>query len=697
MKKYFFYTTLALVFCSGNFAQVLFSNSLNNLTLQSYTAGNNVTTYTTAPTVFDLINDGYGNNVGPVNNPNSPFNVPSLKSAGWAVAYNSNVNDTFLVSSSWLDDNSLTTNEWILTPTVNVSENVVLTWLAMSPDSSYRDGYEVYGTHKTGILTPADFTIGDRLFALSDGNTSGGGERTLWTRRSVLVDTYTSQPIRFAFRNNSKDMYQLWIDDIEIKKVFFSNEAQMSQINTEKYFLTNTEQTVGVNVTSYGAKTINTLVLNYRYDNSPVNSETFVIPNGLNYLQSGNFNFSLKYSFSSAGYYPVKSWISSVNGASDQNLGTDTIKTYVTVQSSSPQKNVMLEQFVSAYHGDSPDAQDKAWALQGPSVIQINIHDLDSLKESNSVSLLTDYKKDFATAMIDRVYQNDLLTNAIRRTFYADRVNKQLAKVTPASVSVINKTYNTGTKELSFTVKADFVGEVKGDYRINAYLIERHVYGPGADSTVNGYNQLSNYFNVPWSPFYQLGYFSAPYNAYVLDAWRYKHQNVLVHSFDGSYGNSGVIPANGGTQGQSFQKTFTLTVPTSTNGVYKFNSDNLYIVGFVAEYNADKYKRNILNVTQEKVTAGAEVVGITERELKAGISIYPNPCAGIVYLDNLKLSGNYKLKIYDILGKCVAEKKMTNVNATEKIDLSGLPNGIFVIEISSGSDIFREKIILQGN
>ena len=103
-------------------SQILFSNSFGNLTLQNniQVIGSKTitTTYTTAPTGYNLIDDGFKNNIGTTNSPNQPFNVTSLKTTGWAVGYNSIEADTFLVTTSWLDT-SAATKRFIITPVIN--------------------------------------------------------------------------------------------------------------------------------------------------------------------------------------------------------------------------------------------------------------------------------------------------------------------------------------------------------------------------------------------------------------------------------------------------------------------------------------------------------------------------------------------------------------------------------------------------
>ena len=692
MRKLFLYISV-LFFVKGN-AQTIFSERFGSLSLSSHTAGSTVSQYTLVPSNFSLIQDNNANNIGNLSNYNVPFHVPALKNSGWVVAYNANVNDTFLVSTSWFDNNTLSADRWIITPTLNISANTILTWMAMSPDPVSPDGYEVYGTNKTGSLTAGDFTIGDKLFSLADGNTSGGGERSSWTRRSVYLGLFQGQNLRFAFRNNSKNMYQLWIDDIEVINQSKSRDAQVYNITAKKYFLINTPQTLVAEVKNTGAVNINTLVLNYKYGNSSVNSQTFVLSSSLTALQTQTFVFPQTFNFTSAGLYDLKVWLGAVNGSADEDLSNDTLKMTVTALASAPTKSVLVEQFVSAYDGESPDAQERGLSLQNAGAVVVNIHDDDLLEATEAGTLISNYKKISSSALIDRVYFPDLKTSAIRRTQYYDKFISQSVQSSPVKVSIMNVNYFPGTNALSFQVNAEFFGPVKGEYRIGAYLVENNVYGNKTDTTVNGYNQLSNYYNVPWSPYYQLGYYSVPMNAHVLDAWRFKHQNVLVHLFDGTDGVGGIIPLNGVTTGQIFQKNYLYTVNTPT-GISKFNPDNMYIVAFVAEYDADLTKKDVLNATKVKMTAGAEVIGVKEVSYNGKVKIYPNPTQHEVSVDLGSYRGNVGVEISDALGKVVLKSNYRSTGEEKKLDIRELEEGLYFLTIEEGSEKSTIKLLKQ--
>jgi hypothetical protein len=689
MKNILIFIT-ALVFTAPLFSQTLFSNSFGNLSLQTYTTTSSSVQYTTFPAVFSNINDGYKNNIGSLTNPNKPFNVPALKTEGWSVVYNTVENDTFLVCTSWLDTTAIA-DRWIITPPVsNIAANTVLTWLAKSPDANFTESYLVYGTNKTGTLVPQDFAVGDQLY-------TNASENSVWTRRSVSLAAFAGQTLRFAFRDNSNGKYQLWIDDIEVLTLPNNLDAAILSIETPKYILTNSSHTISTTITNLSAAIINSVTLNYQIGNSSVQTETVGITGGLGYKQTTSATFGLPYSVSSAGNYKLKTWFSAVNFSQDQNQLNDTIFTYITVQNSAPRKSVLVEHFVSAFDGECSGAQEKILSRQNDTVIVVNIHDLDSLKETNSIGLLSAYKKNTATAMFDRTYYSSPGSIAATQPYHDSLIYKQLRKISPASVSIVNTTYNSLTKQLSFTVKADFIGDVKGDLRLNAYLIENNVHGPWGDTLVNGYNQLNDYYAVPWSYYYLKGYYSSLYGTYVLNGYQFQHQNTLVHSFDGAFGNAGLIPATGGTQNQSYQKTYTLTVPTPTNNINKYTSDNLYIVGFLAEYDTDLSKRNVLNVTKQKVTANNETLGLKDNIQLASLAVYPNPSNGKLYLNSSKAVNTYQVKVYDLVGKCVFMEDLFQVGNVATLDVSQLNTGIYFLSVSSKSGNFIEKIVIQKN
>lgn len=676
-------------------AQVVYRESFGGqlLTLAPLSPTLASSSHTTIPSNYLSLEDGFKNNTGSGLNLNKPFNNSYFKTTGWVCLYNAQLNDTFLVSTSWLDSTA-TCNRWVITPPVTIpNDTSVLTWNAMSPDASFADGYEVYlTTNTTSSISINDFTAGNLLFSINDNNTAGGGESPNWTKRSVSLAGRGGQTVRFAFRNNSRDRYQLWIDDIEVIRLQRATDAAATQVNYSRYNLINSSQSVSVTVSALGSKPVTTLSLSYKIGSGFPVTEFFTLTPPLTYGQSRTLVFSAPFSISSPGNFALKTWIGTVNGTIDQNTFNDSLSGTISVQTSAPAKKVLLEQFVSARNNECSQAQINLLSAQNGSVIAISVHDADSLKNHNTSGLLSGYKTDFATAMIDRTYWVDKNDIALPSTQWAAKIADRLSKVSPVAVSIINKTYNASNRQLSFTVKADFLAEVKGDYRLNAALIENNVYGPITDTTDNGFNQWNGSYFTPWSSYYQTGLYNAQAGTYLLLPTQFKHQRVLNHSFDGSFGASGTIPTIGGTLNQSYTKTFTLTLPQGSNGAYQWNADNIYIVAYAAEYNFDKNKRNVLNAVEEKLTTGNEVIGISKNSFGSlNWTVYPNPANEYVTI-TLASETNATAEITDLSGKLLLQ--MDLLNGKGQLPLNTLPDGVYILKVSGREGSGVRKLVI---
>ena len=686
-------------------SQVLFSDSFGNLTLQNdvqvFGSKTITTTYTTAPASYNLINDGLKNNIGTVNAPNKPFNVAALKTTGWALVYNSIEVDTFLVSTSWLDTNAAT-NRFIITPVINsITLNSVLSWDAKSPDANFPEGYEVYvTTNTTGTLTASDFTnTANRVFYLADGNSPGQGEKSVWTKHGLSLGAYAGQDVRIAFKNISKNMFQLWIDDIVVENISSGNEAAVSSSpQFYNYNTTNTSGAVYCKITNLGFNSISTLSLNYSISGVVSNvSQIFSLTQALTPYATSDFTFSIPYNISTPGYYKLKIFLNGVNTGLDANQNNDTLNSYLCIVTSAPAKNTLVEQFLSTTDGYSPDAQEKLKALTNGSVIAVNIHDADSLTSTSVSSLVSTYRKTLSTAMIDRNYFTDVNSVPVTRTSYTTHINQRKSVVVPVSVSINAQNYDSATRVLNFTVSANFTGEVKGDYRINAFLTENNVYGPIMDTSYNGWNQLSFMYNIPFSPYFQEGYFLSAQNGYLLNALQYKHMNVLDVALDGSYGVPGIIPSAGGTQGQTFTRAYSYTVPVTPPGQFRYTPENMYIVAYASEYDSDQNKRTVLNCTQNKMISKNEaLVSVKEIAFTSEFVLYPNPSSGFttVLIPENSFKKQVNISVMDVLGKEIYNQNTDMRFGLIQINLNHLNNGTYFMMVSDGNAKAIKKLVI---
>jgi hypothetical protein len=151
-------------------------------------------------------------------------NVSALMTAAWVS--NEDGTDTFVTSTSWYTPAG-TSNDWLVSPAINLTTGDVLSWRGMAQDASYPDGYEVR------ISTTSDsvsaFLANPALFTTA-------AENPTWTNRFVDLDAagYTNQTVYIAFRNNSTDQFLLHIDNVKVDNVVAA-DASFSAVKLIEY------------------------------------------------------------------------------------------------------------------------------------------------------------------------------------------------------------------------------------------------------------------------------------------------------------------------------------------------------------------------------------------------------------------------------------------------------------------------------
>jgi rhodanese-related sulfurtransferase len=86
------------------------------------------------------------------------------------------------------------------------------------------------------------------------------------------------------------------------------------------------------------------------------------------------------------------------------------------------------------------------------------------------------------------------------------------------------------------------------------------------------------------------------------------------------------------------------------------------------------------------------IQGVEKTELEE-ISIYPNPTKGRLYFKNITASLIEDISVINIAGKIVLNE--TSVWGNDGIDVSGLPNGIYIIRIKTDQRIVSKKFVLK--
>ena len=691
IKKLF--SLLSILFAVHSVSsQILYSERFNSLSLNTgtYTSNSNTYLYANVPNGMFTINtdslkaDTLGGNY--------PFKSLSQYQKAWLSYVPFNGTDTFAVSTSWIMPIG-TAKAWLITPTIDsVKFNSILSWEAMAPDINNQDGYEVYVTTITSSTpTASDFS------ALVFSTTA---EKSKWQTHGISLAAYAGQKIRIAFKNNSNNKYQLWLDDIVVENIVNGNDAGVVSNETYKYSVINTNNTISATFKNYGFKPISNLTINYKMNNGPTVSEIKIVSPPLQYLESREIAFSTLYSSPTPQYNTFAIWTSSINGQTDQNNMNDTIKGGLTISSTVPQKKVLVEQFTGAWCGWCPDGYTVLNSIvsTNTNVIAASIHDNDNLSIFEGSTLIADYATEFPSATIDQYKFPTSDEIAITRNNWNSFINQRIVMPVPATIALTNVTYDSLTRQLNAIVSTTFVGDVKGDYRLNLYIKENNVYGPSLDLTDNQWNQHSYLYNIGSSPYYQLGS-NLNSTTYLLSAADYKHQYVINKMMDGAYGISGIIPANGSTSGQTYSTTSSYTLPLSASGEFRYNANNIYLIGVLSEYNVDSKKRSVLNVAEVKLTSNPEVlVGLKElKKTELQLNVYPNPATEVCNLTYTIKDNEYvKVSVYNTLGELVyLETKNVNAgNVIHTLNLNTLPSGNYSVQVSFKNNVVTKKLTI---
>lgn len=326
------------------------------------------------------------------------------------------------------------------------------------------------------------------------------------------------------------------------------------------------------------------------------------------------------------------------------------------------------------------------------------IHDNDNMSTASGNTLIADYSPTFPSASIDQYYYSSLNSVSIEKNNWNTIINQRLAMRVPATVTVSNVSYNAGTQQIDATVSTTFYGDVKGDYRLNLYVKENNIYGPLTDNTDNQWNQYSFLFNVPSSPYYQLGTYLNP-STNLLSGNDYKHQYTINQMLDGAYGAAGIIPVNGATNGMTYTKNYSYTMPSATSGEFRYNVDNIYLIAVLSEYTTNTKTRAILNVAETKLNTNAEVL-VSVKELTAKdiqLNIFPNPTSDVCYL-NYKTSNDefVTVNVFNALGELVyIESKNVNAgNVSHELNLKELNSGNYSVQVSFKNNSITKKLTI---
>ena len=84
-----------------------------------------------------------------------------------------------------------------------------------------------------------------------------------------------------------------------------------------------------------------------------------------------------------------------------------------------------------------------------------------------------------------------------------------------------------------------------------------------------------------------------------------------------------------------------------------------------------------------------------DAQAQSGIRLYPNPAKDIVNISLDKVAKNSTLRIYDLFGRVLIEKNVSELKST--VDIKQLPAGLYFVKVfqQDGEEIYNTKFVKQ--
>lgn len=130
--------------------------------------------------------------------------------------------------------------------------------------------------------------------------------------------------------------------------------------------------------------------------------------------------------------------------------------------------------------------------------------------------------------------------------------------------------------------------------------------------------------------------------------------------------------------------SWVMTLPDSSSAIYfgYFYGDQTCVVNSI----------DSIPPSTDSIPAN-ESLSLPKLITNTTISIYPNPTKNLITIEGVDKLEITEIKIFDLFGKCILSSNEKSEKTT--IDLSSLPIGTYILEITMNQKIIRQKIIKE--
>jgi len=406
---------------------------------------------------------------------------------------------------------------------------------------------------------------------------------TDWTEIVVDLSAFTTSTIvQIGFHHDDNGF---WADGFAVDDVTVSTlpplDAALDEVLTSGYLPTGGFVDLEGVVSNRGLTTITAIAVEYRINGGPIEDgliDDLSLPAG----DSTTFFHPVPALLPTVGAYQIEMWITDVNGSLDGNPANNLATSEVITVSTVPPKKVILTNHTGAWCGFCPDGYvklEQTLDVYG-NLIGVSVHQGDGMTFAEGDELNSTYITGYPSGLIDIYRFPDLPEVGVYRSRWNDLAGERLHHIVPVSVSLVDISYESATREVFATVRAEFFGDSSGDLRLNLWVVEDGVTGSGP-----GFDQTNYYNTDPTHPYYGAG---DPIVGFV-------HDRTLRAMLGGTWGTAGIIPPSVG-DGDVFTHQYNFVVPA------EYDETRINLIGLVSTYDAgNDENRAILNSAQRSL------------------------------------------------------------------------------------------------
>ncbi|GEM_PF-2184157 len=346
----------------------------------------------------------------------------------------------------------------------------------------------------------------------------------------------------------------------------------------------------------------------------------------------------------------------------------------LNAQDSFGQTKMLLEKLTAAWCGWCPENDLEIDALVEEhgeeNVIVVHHHIMDVLSTDFGTEIAQEYVNGTPALLFNRIKFEDQWNVGVTRTEWTAHMEPALAMLTD-QVNIVNNShaYNPTDRRLSFEFDLEFLVDLTGDYRLNAYIVEDVVVNSDPD-----YDQTNYWAGLD----HPLGPYPNP-----IPEFEHKHvvREILGTAWGLPDGLNSTISA-----GETVSSSFFYEIPEH------IDEDQLSYVVLVQRYDEDKFLRQILNSQMEKVTNFVDdsdpgvVSGIDDVTSK--VSIFPNPVS-----DYLNIQSDVEinsLSVFDARGNQLYLK-----NDTNGIVVADLAVGWYIVQLHTDEGTIHHRFVKE--